>query len=120
MNADRALDTAVATEVFARPYPRWISPAAWYPHYSTDLQAAFVVVAEMQRCGYWLALTSPFRPNGLWSARFTFHDRSGWNGCPDYEALARTPMEAICHAALGAVRDTQPSGATERKGAKGG
>lgn len=105
--AARELDAAVGAEVFARPNPRWIWAIIWRPHYSTDLDAAFGVVAEMQRRGYWLRLISPWRPGELWSAGFTPHDTTGWNGRPDYEAFARTPMEAISHAALGAVRDVR-------------
>ena len=111
----RELDLAVATEVFARPNPLAIRAAGWRPHYSTELKAAFEAVAEMQRRGYWLRLTSPWRPGDLWSAGFTPLGVTGWNGRPDFEALARTPMEAICHAALGTVRDTQLGGATGRR-----
>ena len=105
MNAGRALDLAV-TKVFSRTSPRWIWAVTWCPRYSTNLRAAFEVVAEMQRRGYWLRILSPRIPGqDPWWAGFTPHGVTGWNGRPDHEESGATPMVAICLAALGVVRD---------------
>ena len=100
MKVGRALDVAVATEVFLRTSPRWIWAVTWRPRYSTDLRAAFELVAEIEARGYWLRLVSPFQPGQPWWAGFTPLGVTGWNGRPDYEASGPTPMVAICRAAL--------------------
>lgn len=73
------------------------------PNYTTDIAAAWLVVGELARRGYWLSLKSPFETDNAWSAGFTPHGMSGWNGRPDFAGFALTAPLAICLAALKAV-----------------
>lgn len=45
--------------------------------------------------GYWMVLKSPFEPGEKWMAGFTVQGASGWNGKPDFMALADTALEAV-------------------------
>lgn len=75
------------------------------PRYSTDIAAAFLVVAEMERRGFWCEMRTPFNQSerttcgGYW-AGFTPHEVSGWNGTADFWTPSATLPLSICRAAL--------------------
>lgn len=71
--------------------------------YSTDIAAAWQVVAAMEARGYWCRMQTPFRPGDSYRAGFTLHGVSGWNGRPDHWTAAETLPLAICCAALKAI-----------------
>ena len=74
------------------------------PHYSTSIADAWLVVEKMRGLGWWLRLSSPFQDGSLWNAGFTPAGTTGWNGTPDHNFASDTAPEAICLAALEAVR----------------
>lgn len=83
------------------------------PRYVESLDAACLVVEEMQKRGFWLKLTSPFMPDqpppnpryhdmwkkthDHWGASFDFQGTTDSN--PPWQASAVNPAEAICYAA---------------------
>lgn len=71
---------------------------AWMP--DEKITQAFELVDAIAKEGWWLKLTSPFRPGEPWHGGFTPHDTIGWNGRPDYAASGSTPAKAIFEAAL--------------------
>lgn len=71
------------------------------PLYSSDITAAWRIVDQMRKNGYWLKLQSPFEAdNTKWNAGFTEHSFTGWNGRPDNQRQADSAPMAICLAAL--------------------
>lgn len=76
------------------------------PPYSTDISAAWQVITEMERRGYWCEMRTPFmepfKDDGYW-AGFTPHGASGWNGTPDHWTHTESLSLSICLAALKAI-----------------
>ena len=93
----------VASDHLFRPMP--IVPA-----FSTDVQAALMIQAEMHRRGFWMELRSSFDRDGGkhydgWWGGFTPHLTTGWNGRPDHSTQGATAAAAICLAALATICD---------------
>lgn len=91
---------------YAYPLRPTTMPITYYdgfPHYSTDIAAAWQVVVKMGERGYHARVQSPFIPGDEFHAGFTPHGSSGWNGRPDFAASADSAPLAICRAALLAV-----------------
>lgn len=93
MDAGRQLDALIAEKVMGHRVL----------YYSTDISAAWLVVEELNKRGYWCQMRTPFQAgddgDGYW-AGFTPHGVSGWNGRPDHWTSAETLPLAICLAAL--------------------
>ncbi len=91
-----------------------IEDGLWYavPDYSTDIAAAWQVVAHMEEWGYWCEMRTPVmkreKPNPYWSivdyCRAEFHPH-GLAEQGDLWAAASTLPIAICQAALKAIED---------------
>lgn len=77
------------------------------PCYSSEVSAAFSVVERMRELGWWCQMRTPWggddEGDGYW-AGFTPQGVTGWNGRPDHWTKADTMPEAICRAALEAIK----------------
>ncbi len=131
MPAGRKMDAAVAEKVMEREIcDKWITgpglhavwvpvsytkrcdhdncvPQQHVPQFSTDVSAAFQVVEQMWKKGYWLELKSPFFEGESWWAGFTPRSCSGWNGEPDHNMPGEGAAVAICRSALSAMAELE-------------
>lgn len=92
-----ALDNVLLDELSAKTFFFGLNPA---PLPTTYIDQAMWIQNELEKRGFHMRLCSPFRPGEKWFAGFTKHGVTGFNGKPDFEAGATTPMRAIVIAGL--------------------
>lgn len=70
----------------------------WKPDECID--QAWRLVVKVNSLGYWMRLHTPFSASEehYYSAGFTEHGVTGWNGRPDYLKTGKTAPEAILRA----------------------
>ena len=116
LNAGHELDALIAEKVMGFAVKLWPHTDRLFvaergngtqillPAYSTDIAAAWEVVEKLGE-RFHARLLTPFIRSGdnhYWCG-FTPLGMTGFNGRPDYEAVAETAPLAICRAALKAV-----------------